>query len=56
MPDFDRNGMSVHGALAYLSADEGVLRNAERRGFFLIRVVGSGASIRNAPDFVPAAF
>lgn len=56
MPDFDRNGMSIHGALAYLSADEGVLRNAERRGFFLIRVVGSGASIRNAPDFVPAAF
>ena len=56
MPDFDRNGMNIHGALAYLSADESVLRHAERRGFFLIRVVGSGASIRNPPDFVPAAF
>ena len=56
MPDFDRNGMRIHGALAYLSADEGVLRHAERRGFFLIRVVGSSASIRNPPDFVPAAF
>lgn len=56
MPDFDRDGMSIHGALAYLSADESVLRNAERRGFFLIRVVGSSASIRNPPDFAPAAF
>ena len=56
MPDFDRNGMNIHGALAYLSADESVLRHAERRGFFLIRVVGSSASIRNPPDFVPAAF
>jgi len=56
MPDFDRNGVRIHGALAYLSADESVLRHAERQGFFLIRVVGSSASIRNPRDFVPAAF
>ena len=56
MPDYDRSGKRIHGALAYLSADEAVLTNAERRGFLLIRVVGSSASLRNSDGFVPARF
>ena len=56
MPDYDRSGKRIYGAMAYLSANEAVLTHAERRGFLLIRVVGSSASIRNSPGFEPARF
>ena len=56
MPDYDRSGKRIHGALAYLSAKPDVVTHAERRGFLLIRVVGSSASLRNSDGFVPARF
>ena len=56
MPDYDRSGKRIHGALAYLSAKPDVLTHAERRGFLLIRVVGSSASLCNSDGFVPARF
>lgn len=54
--DFNRAGMRVHGALAYLSAKEAALRFAENRGLLLIGVDDSGAGIRNSPGFEPAVF
>lgn len=54
--DFNRAGMRVHGALAYLSAKEAALRFAENRGLLLIGVDDSGARIRNSPGFEPAVF
>ncbi len=39
--------------MAYLESDEGVARDAERQGLFLIRGTGTSASIVNAPDFRP---
>lgn len=56
MPDYDRSGKRIYGAMAYLTANEAVLTHAERRGFLLIRVVGSSASVRNSPGFAPALF
>ena len=44
---------TIYGAMAYLESDEGVARDAERQGLFLIRGTGTSASIVNAPDFRP---
>ncbi len=49
-------GHRIYGAVAYLEADESVVRQAERRGLFVIRATGSSASIVNDPDFRPRAF
>ena len=47
---------AVHGAMAYLTATESAPVMAARRGLLLIRVVGSSASIVNAPAFEPRNF
>ena len=47
---------AVHGAVAYLTATESAPVMAARRGLLLIRVVGSSASIVNAPAFKPRDF
>ena len=47
---------AVHGAVAYLTATESAPVMAVRRGLLLIRVVGSSASIVNAPAFEPRNF
>lgn len=49
-------GYRLYGAVAYLEADESVVRHAERRGLFVIRATGSSASIVNEPGFEPRAF
>ncbi len=46
----------VFGAVAFLEADSNVIRQAERRGLFVIRATGSSASILNPPDFKPRVF
>ena len=47
---------AVHGAMAYLTATESAPVMAAKRGLLLIRVVGSSASIVNAPAFEPRNF
>ncbi len=49
-------GHRFYGAVAYLEADESVVRHAVRRGLFVIRATGSSASIVNDADFRPRAF
>jgi len=46
----------VLGAVAYLKAHEAAPVYAERRGFYVIRAVGSSSSIVNAEDFRPRDF
>ena len=46
----------VYGAMAYLKTWDDVAREAERRGFFVIRATGDNASIVNAEDFEPRVF
>ncbi len=46
----------LFGAVAFLEADSNVIRQAERRGLFVIRATGSSASILNPPDFKPRVF
>ena len=53
-PDSARG--ALHGAMAYLSATDSAPKMAARRGFLLIRVVGSSASIVNPPGFTPRNF
>ncbi len=50
------SGHRLYGAVAYLEADESVVRRAERRGLFVIRATGSSASIVNQPGFEPRLF
>ena len=50
------SGHRLYGAVAYLEADESVVRHAERRGLFVIRATGSSASIVNQPGFEPRLF
>ena len=47
---------NLHGAMAYLTATASAPKMAVRRGLLLIRVVGSSASIVNAPGFKPRKF
>ena len=49
-------GLRVYGAVAYLKTDPSVIRQAERRGLFVIRATGSSASIVNGERFVPRVF
>jgi len=46
----------VLGAVAYLKEHESASVHAERRGFYVIRAVGSSSSIVNAEDFRPRNF
>ncbi len=50
------SGHRLYGAVAYLEADESVVRHAERRGLFVIRATGSSASIVNQSGFEPRLF
>ncbi len=50
------SGHRLYGAVAYLEADESVVRHAERRGLFVIRATGSSASIVNQPGFEARLF
>ena len=50
------SGHRLYGAVAYLEADESVVRHVERRGLFVIRATGSSASIVNQPGFEPRLF
>ena len=45
MPEY--GSRRIHGAVAYLKADESSARYAERQGLFVIRATGSSASIVN---------
>ena len=47
---------SVWGALAYLTAEDGVVKMAERVGFYLIRAVGPNARVVNTEGFRPRPF
>lgn len=49
-------GWQVYGAMAYLKTHETVVKHAERQGLFVIRAVGSSASIVNRADFQPRVF
>jgi len=46
----------IYGALAYITADGSSHRMAEKLGFFVIRAIGSSASIINKESFKPKAF
>ncbi len=48
--------LRVYGAVAYLKTAPSVVRQAERRGLFVIRATGSSASIVNEEGFVPRVF
>ncbi len=47
---------TVHGAVAYLTADAAADTMAERRGLMLIRATGDSARIVNQPGFIPRAW
>ena len=47
---------SVWGALAYLTAEDGVVKMAERAGFYLIQAVGPNARVVNTEGFRPRPF
>ena len=49
-------GKTIHGAVAYLRAEEEANKYAEREGLFVIRATGDSASIINKKDFKPKAF
>ena len=53
-PEYQRN--VIYGAVAYLKANQGSDKNAERKGLFIIRATGSSASIANKEGFQPKAF
>ena len=46
----------MYGAVAYLKADQGSARYAEKQGLFVIRATGSSSSIINKKDFRPKIF
>lgn len=53
-PEYQRN--AIYGAVAYLKANQGSDRSAERKGLFIIRATGSSASIANKEGFQPKSF
>ena len=53
-PEYQRN--VIYGAVAYLKANQGSDKSAERKGLFIIRATGSSASIANKEGFQPKAF
>ncbi len=46
----------IYGAVAYLKFNQGSARKAEKEGLFVIRALGSSASIINAKHFKPKVF
>ena len=46
----------IYGAVAYLKANESSDKYSEKQGLFVIRAVGSSASITNVATFRPTAF
>ena len=46
----------ILGAVAYLKANEGSERNAEKKGLYVIRATGSSSSIINESGFKPRVF
>ena len=46
----------MYGAVAFLKADQGSARYAEKQGLFVIRATGSSSSIINKKDFKPKIF
>jgi len=52
----DYKGKVIHGAMAYLKADESVQQHVIRQGLFAIRATGDSASIVNDEGFVPRVF
>ena len=46
----------ILGAVAYLKANEGSERNAEKKGLYVIRATGSSSSIINESGFKPRFF
>ena len=46
----------IYGTVAYLKANEGTDRNAQRKGLFVIRATGNSASITNNKNFKPKIF
>ncbi len=53
-PEYQRN--VIYGAVAYLKANQGSDKSAERKGLFIIRATGSSASIANKEGFQPKSF
>ncbi len=53
-PDYANR--TIHGAVAYLKANEAADTYADRQGLFVIRATGSSASITNREDFRPRTF
>ena len=50
------NDKKIHGAVAYIRSDSGVVRYSEKNGLFVIRATGNSSSIINAENFFPASF
>ena len=53
-PDYKHH--QIYGAVGYLTPRDDAMKAAEAAGFYLIRAVGSNASIVNTPDFQPRTF
>ena len=53
-PEYQRN--TIYGAVAYLKANQGSDKSAEKKGLFIIRATGSSASIANKEGFQPKSF
>ncbi len=49
-------GKKILGAVAYLKTDTSVQAYAQSQGLFVIRAIGSSASIINRTDFEPRVF
>ena len=53
-PEYQRN--TIYGAVAYLKANQGSDKSAEKKGLFIISATGSSASIANKEGFQPKSF
>lgn len=49
-------GWKVYGAVAYLKTNQTVVQHAARQGLYVIRALGSSASIVNESRFQPKVF
>lgn len=54
MPEY--RSMTVYGGVAFLKANSNSEVMAESKGLFVIRAIGSSASIINKEDFIPKEF
>ena len=46
----------LFGAVAFLKADVGLIKKAEKLGLFVIKATGDSAKLVNKPDFTPKAW